>query len=99
MRADRLLSIILLLQRHQHMTAKILSDNLGVTERTIYRDIEALSMAGVPVYTRTGPDGGCFLEESYRSSLNWFTEAELQTLLLYRISFPPIRIGYAENDG
>ena len=81
MRADRLLSIVLLLQRHHQLTAKQLSENLGVTERTIYRDIDALSIAGVPVYTRTGPDGGCFLDEYYRSSLNWFTESELQTLL------------------
>jgi len=81
LRADRLLSIILLLQRHQHMTAKALSENLGVTERTIYRDIDALGLAGVPVYTRTGPEGGCFLDDQYRNNLNWFTEAELQTLM------------------
>jgi len=81
MRADRLLSIVLLLQRHNHMTAEALATTLGVTRRTIYRDIDALNMAGVPVYTRTGPDGGCFLDETYRTSLNWFTGAELQTLL------------------
>ena len=81
MRADRLLSLVLLLQRHQHLTAKSLSEMLGVTERTIYRDIDALSLAGVPVYTRTGPDGGCFLDEQYRNHLNWFTGAEIQTLL------------------
>lgn len=81
MRADRLLMIILLLQRHQSLTAGVLAERLGVSERTIYRDIDALSMAGVPVYTRTGPDGGCFLDEQYRNSVQWFTEAELQTLL------------------
>ena len=70
MRADRLLSIVLLLQRHHHLTAKSLSERLGVTERTIYRDIDALSLAGVPVYTRTGPDGGCFLDEQYRNRFN-----------------------------
>ncbi len=81
MRADRLLSLVLLLQRHHQLTAKSLSEMLGVTERTIYRDIDALSLAGVPVYTRTGPDGGCFLDEQYRNHLNWFTGAEIQTLL------------------
>jgi len=81
MRADRLLSIVLLLQKHQQLTAKTLSERLGVTERTIYRDINALSLAGVPVYTQTGPDGGCFLDENYRMSLSWFTGEELQTLL------------------
>ena len=81
MRADRLLSIVLLLQRHHRLKASELAEKLGVTERTIYRDIDALSLAGVPVYTRTGPDGGCFLDEHYRSQLNWFTGAEMQALL------------------
>ncbi len=93
MRADRLLSIVLLLQRHQHLTAGALAETLGVTERTIYRDIEALSLAGVPVYTRTGPDGGCFLDEGYRSSLNWFTGAELQTLLYAGSAAPLSELG------
>lgn len=81
MRADRLLSIVLLLQQHKHLTAKSLSEALAVTERTIYRDIEALSLAGVPIYTRSGPDGGCFLDEGYRTSLSWFSGLELQTLM------------------
>lgn len=81
MRADRLFSIVLLLQRQQRLTAADLAGLLGVTERTIYRDMDALSLAGVPVYTRPGPDGGCFLDEQYRTSLNWFTGTELQTLL------------------
>lgn len=93
MRADRLLSIVLLLQRHHQLTAKALSDSLGVTERTIYRDIEALSMSGVPVYTRTGPDGGCFLDDTYRTSLNWFTGAELQTLLYTGTASPLSELG------
>ncbi|MEO0561550.1 MAG: HTH domain-containing protein [Chloroflexota bacterium] len=80
MRADRLLTMIVLLQRHQHMTAKALSESLGVTERTIYRDIEALSMAGVPVYTQPGPGGGCYLDEGYRNTLAWFGADELQAL-------------------
>ncbi len=93
MRADRLLSIVLLLQQHHQLTAKSLSDRLGVTERTIYRDIEALSMAGVPVYTRTGPEGGCFLDEHYRSSLNWFTTSELQALLYTGTASPLSELG------
>lgn len=96
MRADRLLSLVLLLQRHGRMTARDLAGSLGVTERTIYRDIDALSLAGVPVYTRTGPDGGCFLEESYRTSLNWFTGAELQTLLYASSATPLTDLGMAQ---
>ena len=93
MRADRLLSIIVLLQKHHRLTATDLSQRLGVTERTIYRDIEALSMAGVPVYTQTGPDGGCFLDEEYRSQFHWFTEAELQTLLFTGSTIPLSELG------
>ena len=93
MRADRLLSIVLLLQRHRHLKAHALAEMLGVTERTIYRDIEALSMSGVPVYTRTGRDGGCFLDEHYRTSLNWFTGAELQTLLYTGSASPLSELG------
>ncbi len=97
MRADRLLTIVLLLQRQQHLKASELAEALGVTERTIYRDIEALSMAGVPVYTRTGPDGGCFLDEQYRSSLNWFTGAELQTLLYTSSASPLSELGMQQS--
>ena len=50
MRADRLLSLLMLLQARGRMTAKALSEEVQVSERTIYRDMEALSMAGVPLY-------------------------------------------------
>lgn len=93
MRADRLLSIILLLQKHHRLTAKDLSIRLGVTERTIYRDIDALSMAGVPVYTQTGINGGCFLDEQYRSQIHWFTDSELQTLLYTGSAVPLSQLG------
>lgn len=93
MRADRLFSIVLLLQRHGQMTARALAESLGVTERTIYRDIDALSLAGVPVYTRSGPDGGCFLDEGYRSNLGWFTGTELQALLYTGSASPLAELG------
>jgi predicted DNA-binding transcriptional regulator YafY len=93
LRADRLISIVLLLQRHGHMTASFLARSLGVTERTIYRDIEAISIAGVPIYTRSGPEGGVFLDAEYRSQLNWFTEAELQALLYTGSASPLAELG------
>ncbi|MEM9951769.1 MAG: YafY family protein [Chloroflexota bacterium] len=95
MRADRLLSIILLLQRHHQMTAQALAQSLGVSERTIYRDIDALSLAGIPVYTKSGPDGGCYLDSHYRGSLNWFTGAELQALLFTGTASPLADLGMA----
>ena len=93
MRADRLLSIIFLLQKHQHLKAKELSEMLSVTERTIYRDVEALSLAGVPIYTQTGKDGGIFLDEHYRTEIAWFTGAELQTLMATGTASPLSDLG------
>ena len=58
MRADRLLVLLLLLQTRGRVTAQTLAKRLEVSERTIYRDLEALSMAGVPVYAERGPGGG-----------------------------------------
>ena len=58
MRADRLLRLIVLLQRHGRTSAGWLAEQLEVSERTILRDMEALSIAGVPVYTERGPTVG-----------------------------------------
>jgi predicted DNA-binding transcriptional regulator YafY len=69
MRADRLISIVMLLQTHDKMTADELSRQLEVSPRTIYRDITALNVSGIPIYTDRGPGGGIALLESYRTSL------------------------------
>src|SRR2546421_4306828 len=82
MRADRLLSLLMLLQIRGRLPAHELAKRLEVSERTIYRDIEALSAAGVPVYTESGPGGGCMLAEGYRTNLTGLTEAEVRTLFL-----------------
>ena len=88
MRADRLLSIMMLLQAHGVMTAAQLSQKLEVTERTIYRDVIALSSAGVPVYTTKGPGGGIRLVEEYRNSLTTLKPDEVRALFLLEI--PPV---------
>jgi predicted DNA-binding transcriptional regulator YafY len=82
MRADRLLSIILLLQVHRKMTACTLAQKLEVSERTIQRDMDALSSAGVPVIAERGAEGGWYLPDKYQVNLNGLNLNEMQTLLL-----------------
>jgi predicted DNA-binding transcriptional regulator YafY len=82
MRADRLLSILLLLQVHQRMTARELAQRLEVSERTIHRDMGALGAAGIPIYAERGIGGGWVLAEGYRTNLTGLTEAEIQAIFL-----------------
>jgi predicted DNA-binding transcriptional regulator YafY len=82
MRADRLLSLALLLQARGAATAKALAAELGVSVRTIYRDLEALSAAGVPVVTEAGPGGGCRLMDGYRFPLRGLRPDEAEALLI-----------------
>jgi predicted DNA-binding transcriptional regulator YafY len=97
MRADRLLSILLLLQSRGKMTAKELSTRLEVSERTIYRDMEALSIAGVPVYGESGPEGGYALVESYRTDLTGLTEKEMRALFMLSVPTPLTALGVSEE--
>ncbi|MBS1811394.1 MAG: YafY family transcriptional regulator [Acidobacteria bacterium] len=84
MRADRLISILLLLQIHRRLTSHELAERLEVSERTIHRDMEALSIAGIPVMAERGTGGGWSLIEGYRSNLTGLSEAEVQALFLSR---------------
>lgn len=96
MRADRLLSLMLLLQARGKMTAAALAATLEVSERTIYRDIDALSIAGVPIYTQAGTNGGVFLDEGYRVSLNGLTTPEIQALFVAGASGPLADLGLGD---
>ena len=82
MRADRLLSIILLLQTRGKMTARALAEELEVSRRTILRDINALSYSGVPVYSEGGHGGGFSLAEEYRTTLTGLNTLEVQSLFV-----------------
>lgn len=93
MRADRLLSILMLLQGRGRMTAGQLAGELEVSERTIYRDIDALSIAGVPVYGERGPEGGYALLDSYRTRLTGLTENEVRALFMLNIPAPLVELG------
>lgn len=80
MRADRLLALLMLLQSRGRMTAPELAAELEVSVRTIFRDVIALSTAGVPVYCERGPGGGVALVEEYRTTLTGFTPDEVRAL-------------------
>src|ERR1051325_2756245 len=82
MRADRLFSIVLLLQVHHQMTARDLASRLEVSERTIHRDMDALSGAGIPVTAARGSGGGWSLLGEYRTNLTGLTETEIQSLFV-----------------
>src|SRR4030095_15162382 len=82
MRADRLLSIVLLLQAHHQLTSRALAERLEVSERTIHRDMEALSGAGIPVVAERGSSGGWSLLGEYRTNLTGLNESEIQSLFV-----------------
>src|SRR5262250_1776663 len=82
MRADRLLSELLLLQAHGRLTGREIAKRLEVSERTVHRDMEALSAARVPVFALRGSRGGWQLDEDWRTQVPGLEESELRALLM-----------------
>lgn len=97
MRADRLLSLLMLLQTRGRMSAHQLARELEVCERTIYRDIVALSTAGVPVYGEAGPNGGYQLLDSYRTNLTGLSQAEARALFILNMPGLLARLGLSQE--
>jgi predicted DNA-binding transcriptional regulator YafY len=87
----------MLLQARGRLTAQDLADELEVSVRTIYRDIDALSAAGVPVYCERGPGGGCELLDRYRTTLTGLTQDEVRALLMLTIPAPFIDLGISQD--
>jgi predicted DNA-binding transcriptional regulator YafY len=96
MRANRLLSILLTLQLRGRVTARELAERFEVSRRTIFRDVEELSAAGVPIYADRGVGGGFALVEGFRTELTGFTSAETEALLLAGLPGAAADLGMSE---
>lgn len=93
MRASRLLSILILLQLRRRLTASDLAAEFEVSERTIYRDIDALSAAGIPVYGDRGPGGGFQLLGGYRTQLTGLSAGEAEAVAMIGLPGPAGELG------
>jgi predicted DNA-binding transcriptional regulator YafY len=92
-RASRIVQLLLLLQTRGRLTAAQLADELEVSVRTVYRDVDALHAAGVPLYGEAGHAGGYQLVEGYRTRLTGLTENEAESLFLTGLPGPAHELG------
>ena len=96
MRASRLLSILMLLQARGRLSATALAREVGVSVRTVYRDMDALGASGVPVTVERGAAGGFELVEGWRTRLTGLTVAEAQAVFLSGLPGPAGQLGLSE---
>jgi predicted DNA-binding transcriptional regulator YafY len=97
MLASRLLSALMLLQTRGRMTAPDLARELEVSIRTVYRDIDQLSAAGIPVIAERGRSGGFELLNGFRTQLTGLTQPEAETLMLAGLPGPAAELGLADR--
>jgi predicted DNA-binding transcriptional regulator YafY len=93
MRASRLLSIQMLLETRGRMSAQALADKLEVSLRTLYRDVDELTVAGVPIYAERGRNGGFQLMDGWKTTLTGLTASEAQAVFMIGLTGPAAQLG------